>query len=306
MCLLLNTEHSTPFSTKVEIAIVKIIVKIFTAKEENIMSKQNLTPEQLASLNARQAEVFKRVCNGGLDINDALTGTQAILDKLLPLRQDKFSQFAHLLRPLSDQAENLRNLNKQMPKGKRVPDSWLEALDIASDHVQSIEDLEFFFVVPTGALKKVIEYQVELVKLTQPGIWRSSDFDSEIDDAYLDDTAAKGMYLKPGIYRRRINLVSYWDPKNGSSVDSARKKALASGTLLAGLSAVGAYALQDPELYQKQDGQNLPYFDIAELRSGDGGFEAFCSYWRSDDRRARFGSYGSGYVDQGWAQPSFV
>lgn len=270
------------------------------------MSKQNLTPEQLASLNARQAEVFKRVCNGGLDINDALTGTQAILDKLLPLKHDKFSQFAHLLRPLSDQAETLRTLNKQMPKGKRVPDSWLESLDTVSDHVQSIEDLEFFFVVPTGALKKVIEYQVELVKLTQPGIWRSSSFDREVDGAFLDDTAAKGMFLKPGIYRRRINLVSYWDLKNGSSVDSAREKALASGTLLAGLSAVGAYALQDPELYQKQDGENLPYFDIAELRSGDGGSHAFCSFWFSCVRKVHFYSYGSDSVYQHYAQPSFV
>jgi len=270
------------------------------------MSKQNLTPEQLASLNARQAEVFKRVCNGGLDINDALTGTQAILDKLLPLKQDKFSQFAHLLRPLSDQAESLRNLNKQMPKGMRVPDSWLEALDTASDHVQSIEDLEFFFVVPTGALKKVIEYQVKLVKLTQPGIWRSSSFDSEVDGAYLDDTAAKGMFLKPGVYRRRINLVSYWDPKNGSSVDSAREKALASGTLLAGLAAIGAYALQDFELYQKQDGENLPYFDIAELRSGGGGSWAVYSHWRSDVRRVSFRSCRSGSVYQNYARPSFV
>ena len=189
-------------------------------------------------------------------------------------------------------------------RGKRR--SSKEFVTAASDHVQSIEDLEFFFVVPTGALKKVIEYQVELVKLTQPGIWRSSDFDSEIDDAYLDDTAAKGMYLKPGIYRRRINLVSYWDPKNGSSIDSAREKALASGTLLAGLSAVGAYALQDPELYQKQDGQNFPYFDIAELRSGDGGSKAVYSDWRSDDREVSFDSGRSGYVSQGYAQPSFV
>ena len=274
------------------------------------MSKQNLTPEltpeQLASLNERQAEIFKRVCNGGLDINDALTGTQSILDKLFPLKPDKFSQFSHLLRSLSAQAESLRSLNEQMPKGKRVPDSWLEALDAASDHVQSVQDLEFFFVVPTGSLKEVIEYQVQLMKLTQPGIWRSSDFDNEIDGAYLDGTADKDMFAKPGIYRRRINLVSYWDPKNGSSVDLARSQATESSIKLAGLSAVGAYALQDPELYQKQDGENLPYFDIAELRSGVGGRRAFCSHWRSGARAACFRSFRSAFVRQRCARPSFV
>lgn len=193
-----------------------------------------------------------------------------------------------------------------MPKGMRVPDSWLKNLDTASDHVQSVEDLEFFFVVPTGALKKVIEYQVRLMKLTQPNIWRSSDFDNEINGAYLDDTADKNMFAKPGVYRRRINLVSYWDPKNGSSVDSARSQATESSIKLAGLSAVGAYALQDPELYQKQDGNNLPYFDIAEIRSGVGGRKAFYSNWRSDDRKACFYSCSSGAVDRSYARPSFV
>lgn len=193
-----------------------------------------------------------------------------------------------------------------MPKGKRVPDSWLEALDAASDHVQSVQDLEFFFVVPTGSLKKVIEYQVQLMKLTQPGIWRSYDFDNEIDGAYLDGTADKDMFAKPGIYRRRINLVSYWDPKNGSSVDLARSQATESSIKLAGLSAVGAYALQDPELYQKQDGENLPYFYIAELRSGGGSHKAFYSFWFSDDRWACFNSCRSGNVNQFYAQPSFV
>jgi hypothetical protein len=40
--------------------------------------------EQLLSLNARQAEVFKRIKSGGLSIEAALAGTQGILDGLYP------------------------------------------------------------------------------------------------------------------------------------------------------------------------------------------------------------------------------
>lgn len=269
------------------------------------MKDNNINIEELFSLIARQNEVVKRVKNGGLSISDALSLTQAILDGKLPTKEDNFPQFAHLLRPLSAQAVELRKLNKKMPKGIQVPDSWFDTLDTESDHVQMVKDLEFFFIVPSGILKKVIEYQIKLIELTQPGIWLSSDFNSEIDNAYLDDTADKSMFAKPGIYRCRINLVSYWDPKNGSSVDLARQQASASNILLAGLAAVGAYAAQAPELYQSQDGEKLPYFDITDLRSGDGS-HVLCSFWHRNDREACFYSCRSGHVDRGYAKPSFV
>ncbi|MEI6229044.1 MAG: hypothetical protein WCP11_03430 [Candidatus Saccharibacteria bacterium] len=260
----------------------------------------------LYSLIARQNEVIKRVKNGGLSIEAALSGTQGILDGNYPLIQDKFAQFAHLLRSLEEQAIELRRLNKQMPKKMQVPDSWFDNLDTVSDHIQLIEDLEFFFIVPPGTLKKVVEYQLKLMELTQPGIWLFSDFEEDTKNLSLDSTADAEMYAKPGIYRLRINLVSYWDPKNGSSVDKAREQATAAGVKLAGLPAVGAYAAQKPELYQSQDGENLPYFDIADLRSGDDGSRALYSGWRRNDREAYFGSYGSDRVDRRYARPSFV
>ncbi len=273
------------------------------------MKDNNITIENLFALIARQGEIVKRVKNGGLSILDALSLTQAILDGKLPTKKDNFPQFAHLLRPLSIQATELRNLNKQMPKGIRVPDCWFDEnhLDTNSDHTQMIEDLEFFFILPQqGTLKAAIEYQVKLVELTQPAIWRSSSFNSEIASAYLDETADKAMFEKCGIFRRRINLVSYWDSKNGYSVDSARKQASANGILLAGLAAVGAYAAQDSELYQKQDGENLPYFDIADIRSGDDGSHAFNSYCYRNDRRVYFHSCRSDDVHRFCAEPSFV
>lgn len=218
--------------------------------------------------------------------------------------KDKFPQFSHLLCSLSTQAVKLRNLNKKMPKGMRVPDDWFDKLDISSNHVQMIEDLESFFIVPQGILKKVIEYQVRLVKLTQPV--RCTACNTWVESAYLDETADKAMFAKPGIYRRRINLVSYWDLKNDSSVYKAREQASANGILLAGLAAVGAYAAQDPGLYQAQDGKNLPFFDIADLRSGTDGLNVAFSFWERYDRKVYFYSFRSGIDPRRFAQPSFV
>ena len=260
----------------------------------------------LYSLIKRQNEIIKRVKNGGLSIEAALSGTQGILDGDYPFIKDKFAQFTHLLRPLEGQAVELRKLNKQMPKKMQVPDAWFDDLDTISEHVQLIEDLEFFFIVPLGTLKEVIEYQLKLMELTQPGIWRSSDFRDETKGAYLDETADKRMFEQCGIFRRRINLVSYWDPKNGRSVDQARQHASDNGILLAGLAAIGAYAAQEPELYQSQDGEKLPYFDIADLRSGDGCSYAFYSGWNSGKREVCFRSYRSDNVDRHCAGPSFI
>lgn len=261
----------------------------------------------LFSLIARQNEVIRRVKNGGLSMEAALRGTQSIIEgKSSDVVVDNFLQFAPLLRTLGEQQKTLKALNEKMPKSMRVPDSWIDTLDTNSDHVQMFESLETLFVVPTGTLKDTIEFQVKLIELTQPAIYRSTDFDNGIDGTYLDGTADKAMYDTPGIYRVRINLAAYWNKKNGSSVDNTRKQASASGITLAGLVAVGAYALQDPKLYQSLDGVNLPYFDIAELRSGDGGSKAFCSDWCSVGREAYFSSCRSVIVSQLCARPSFV
>jgi len=46
--------------------------------------KQNVTPEKLESLGAKLAEIFKRSCNGGLDIDVTLPRLQGILDGVYP------------------------------------------------------------------------------------------------------------------------------------------------------------------------------------------------------------------------------
>jgi len=260
----------------------------------------------LSSLDKDVAQVIKMIKAGRLSVEDAVNGVQGILDKVSPVKNDRFPQFAHLLRSLEEQAIELRKLNKQMPKEMQVPDSWFDNLNTVSDHIQLIEALEFFFIVPPGTLKKVVAYQIKLKELTQPRIFLSSDFKTGIENLSLDSTADAEMYAKPGIYRLRINLVSYWDPKNGSSVDKAREQATAADVKLAGLPAVGAYAAQDPKLYQSQDGEKLPYFDIAEIRSGDGGSRTLYSDWRSVVRGACFGLVRPSVVNRRSARPSFV
>ena len=75
---------------------------------------------------------------------------------------------------------------------------------------------------------------------------------------------------------------------------------------LAAVEAVGAYGLQDPRLYQSQDGVNLPYFDCAGLEQGDGFRHVPYSGWHGFGRRVYFSSSSAGRVDGFFAAPSLV
>lgn len=78
-----------PFSTEVEVTKAKVMVKIFTAKEEKIMSKAIFSIGQLDLLKDKQKEVLMYVKSGALSIDKALAGTQAILENEVILKASK-------------------------------------------------------------------------------------------------------------------------------------------------------------------------------------------------------------------------
>ncbi len=189
----------------------------------------------------------------------------------------------------------------QMSKDLQVPPSWIKALDTTTNHVQSVDALECFYVVrPT--LEETRDFNQKLIELTQPAIQHSGKDDSQLQ---LHESARD---YDAGIYRIRINLVDNWSPDKERSVDEVRGNATAAGKLLAGMEAVGAYGLQHPKLLQAQDGKTLPYCDLAGLEQGDGSTRVpdFSFWWCSLGCEARFGSRRSDEVTTGRAAPSLV
>ena len=208
-----------------------------------------------------------------------------------------YSKYTPYLHSLGDQLQLLRDLNRQMPRKLRVSDAWLD-LDTASQHVQGVEDLEVFYV-QLGTLEATWAFNRELVRLTQPAIY-DSGFARDARSMRLHHTAHR---YEPGIHRVWINLVDNWDPEKGRTVDAVRARTVRE---LAAVEAVGAYGLQDPRLYQSQDGVNLPRFDCAGLEQGDGFRHVPFSLWSEFDRKVYFNSLSAGHVSWRYAAPSRV
>lgn len=256
----------------------------------------------------QQVEFHRILSNAGLsaEMVNGIIKTPSLAKKMLDaltltltLEQDKFAQYAHLLKSLDLQILELKELNKRMPKAMRVPDSWFNNLERDDEHVQSVQRLKFYFVVK-DTIEETLAYNWKLIELTQPAIYHSG-FSTSADRLRLDETARK--YSK-GIHLVEINLVDNWSPDEGRSVDQVRINAIKIGQKLAGVEAIAAYALQDPKLLQAQDGKNLPYCDLAGLQQGGGFGQVLGFYWDSSDRKACLDSWGSGSVDLGSAAPS--
>ena len=175
---------------------------------------------------------------------------------------DHYNNYRPLLYSLERQKSALRELNNRISGEMRIPDSWIEKLDTKSDHVQKIEDLESFFVVKE-TVEETLKYQAILVNLNNI-VGRSPGMGDVIEHLKLDRSANSSMYERPGVYRVRINLVDNWHP-SGTIVSKARTDAAAIGNKLAGLPAIGAYALQDPRLVRALNGRDLPYIIIADI-----------------------------------------
>ena len=297
-----NDEHSAPFSKE-------------PALRRDVNTKGQLDGDrkevsQMASFFkltiGQQTEFHRILSDAGFskEMVEAIIANPSIASKVVKavqddLGQDRFAKFVHLLRLTSRQAADLRKLNKKMNKDMRVPDSWLNNLETDDEHVQSLERLKVYFVVK-DTLEETLAYNWKLIELTQPAIYHSG-FSTNAANLRLGKTACD---YAPGVHLIEINLVDNWEPKNGRSVDQVRHSALDKGQKLAGIEVLAAYALQDPKLLQSQDGENLPYCDLAGLQQGGGFGQAPGFRWGSSGREAYLGSWNSDDVYRGYAAPS--
>ena len=243
------------------------------------------------------------------DVINNPSKAKLVVNALQPtLSAPSFTHFDHLLHSLDDQKSilQLRNSESEIfnEPGLQIPWSWLRELDTKSDHVESVEDLEFFFVV-LNTLEDTWNFNQKLIELAQPHIVRSRisrpDFALDETQMRLDPSA---VVYKPGIHRVRINLVDNWLPNGASSVNQVRLRASDGGKKLAGIEAIGAYGLQDPRLLHWQDGARLPYCSLAGLQQGDDFADTPSFNWIDNQCVVHFMSFESDYVAQRYAFPS--
>ena len=210
-----------------------------------------------------------------------------------------YTRYNQYLHSVSDQFDFLRDINRRLPRDLQIPAVWFD-LDIsaASGHVQSVEHLKTLHVEHDTVAKRLAVAQ-ELVRLTQPAIY-DSEFARDADSLRLNRTARR--YATTGLYLVGVNLVDNWDPEKGRNIDQVRTR----GQELAATEAIEAYALQAPELYQSQDGENLPYFDCAGLEQVARFAQVPYSDWNRFNRLVYFDAYRSDNVSRNYSAPSLV
>jgi len=142
-----------------------------------------------------------------------------------------------------------------------------------SDHIQTITDCKVV-VVWLGNLRATVRFYQMLVEDRQVEAganpnWYGTDFEKllmELDGTAYQYGTDPGVFIADG-----LNAIDNWNPEDGSSVDKARQNAQGrENYYLASVEALALYATASAELYRAQDGENLPYYDLAGIRSGDG------------------------------------
>jgi hypothetical protein len=244
-------------------------------------------------------EIQKRLLNGALSPHAVRRGLQGVIEGKLP-QGSRFGRYDDLLLSLEDQLDRLRNYNG-LYWGGWLSDEQLSAIDTASDHVQSIDDLEVLHV-SFGSPDVEMWWKVFVDEQPHAGPPDRSIMDAKRLRRLGHNVRTYG----PGIHRVRINLVAHWELERSRSIDEVRKQAEASGEILAHSEVLSAYGIHS-ELLREQDGRGLPYAEMAgfELKSYSVGWP-YCPYiaW---DRLGIQVDLGAGWAtsrNREWAAPT--
>ena len=214
--------------------------------------------------------------------------------------QDRFAQY---LLSLEDQLNLLEVLDANVWGGQANKVGWFDSVDTTSDHVQSVDDLEILYV-EFGSPKGNVEMHWKAIVANQPRVWRWDGLKTDQKHLRLGPNAKQ---YEPGIHRIRINLVAHWEPEDGRTIIDVRRQAAASGETLTHAEVLAVYGLHD-ELLRQQDGENLPYADMAGFEVAISGGRPWaavpCLGWDRFDGKARLHAGWADYVSRGWAAPA--
>jgi hypothetical protein len=221
----------------------------------------------------------------------------ALREQLQPIRFDRYQQF---LMPLDRQLDCLLGLDAKVWNSRVTNAGWFDGLSTVSDHEQTVEDLEFFWV-SFGSLDEDLRLHWQAIAAKQRvpndgGLYiKTND-----EHARLHHTART---YAPGIHRVRINLLANWEPQNGRSVTQVREQ-VPGGQWLAQAETLGAYETHY-ELLRETDGENLPRPDLAGIEyryPGDRDFKHCPCVIRSGDKFGLSAAW-TGNVAHGWSAP---
>ena len=243
--------------------------------------------EETKAFNRKLRELGKRFDEGTYD------SPQAVVDALQKFLTSKFpmqaptDQFTRLLHSLEQQKQVLIDYGG-------LTETDLDDVDLTEPESQSVNHLTILFYT-TGDVKKDLRFYQRLLETR--GLKVYNWFDIDQTELRLHELCVT---YGPGVHRVVVDLTANWAPRDGRSVDQLFQTG---GQTLSGTEGFAAYALQDLQLIQLQDGEALPYCDTAiQVRIGDRR-SAVCFYWNRDRRRVNLNAYWTSVVNPGWALP---
>lgn len=267
------------------------------------MAAQAVTGDQYRTIDRRMREIKRQVDQDGgypFDLFRLEKLLQSAVEGDFP-PDNRFDRYAGMLLPLEAQLDQLRKLDVTVWNDRVSKTGWFDNVNTTSDHVQRLDDLEFFYVeFGSPALDVELHWKAIAAHQRVP-----SDggcyIDTRPDNLRLHSLAK--VYV-PGIYRVRINLAAHWEPQDGRTLIQVRERAQTTNQTLASAETLGAYGLHW-ELLREMDGENLPFVDLAgyEYKFPDVRGFAHCPY--TPRGSGRFGLVAGSVrrVVHGWAAP---
>lgn len=203
-----------------------------------------------------QESIFLGLRNDGLTRDMARRlerdgSLRAAVIKLIKDTQFNDPLFDYLL-TTEEQVERLIGLDYALKSEDRL-NLWTKPIrrlvKLNSQRVQSLNDLEFLFVVKDTPAE-TMRYNYELLSLSQNNLSINSDI-------YGDSTSLSQnawLYETPGIYRVRIDFTN---KDRGPDIK------------LAGAEVIGAYAVNHPKLIRAISNTSLPPCELGGIRMGE-------------------------------------
>lgn len=225
------------------------------------MAAQAVTGDQYRTIDRRMREIKRQMDQDGgypFDLFRLEKHLQSAVEGDFP-SDSRFDRYGRFLLTLEEQLDLLRKLDVTVWNDRVSEAGWFDGLNTVSEHVQRLDDLEFFYVeFGSPALNVELHWKAIARHQQVPsdgGLYTKT----EPNDLRLHPLTKS---YTPGIHRVRINLVAHWEPQDGRTLIQVRERAKAANQILAHAEALAAYGLHD-ELLRQQDGENFPYTDLA-------------------------------------------
>lgn len=222
---------------------------------------------------------------------------------------DPFESFASKVMSASDWMAVLRRYNTLYWDNRFTDEDFATAeaqlSEIGEDHTQSVRGL-FGFHVVFGSVKETVEMWMRVFKGELPNaeLWDTLQFDEK--HFRLHETA---LTYEPGIHLVHVNLVSYWEPKDGRTIDEVRPQAIAAKEHLAQLELLSIWGVLT-DLFQCQNGTDLPFTDMAGTEitvpgssASDAWRHVLYVFWYPENRKGWVHARWAVHRNQEWSAP---